>query len=61
LVLLVFGIAALVGIWVTAKLVEPLLRKTVLVSLAAFAAVSVVFGFLSSVPEVIYIGMLVWG
>ncbi|VVP73036.1 Purine ribonucleoside efflux pump NepI [Pseudomonas fluorescens] len=61
LVLLVFGIAALMGIWVTAKLVEPLLRKTVLVSLAAFAAVSVVFGFLGSVPEVICIGAAVWG
>ena len=48
LVLLVFGIAALVGIWLTAKLVEPLLRKTVLVSLAAFAAVCVVFGFLGT-------------
>ncbi|HCF6118209.1 TPA: MFS transporter [Pseudomonas aeruginosa] len=61
LVLLVFGIAALVGIWVTAKLVEPLLRKTVLVSLAAFAAVCVMLGFLGSVPEVIYIGVAVWG
>ncbi len=60
-VLLVFGIAALVGIWVTAKLVEPLLRKTVLVSLAAFAAVCVMLGFLGGVPEVIYIGMAVWG
>ena len=61
LVLLVFGIAALMGIWLTAKLVEPLLRKTVLVSLAAFAAVSVVFGFMGSVPEVICIGVAVWG
>jgi len=38
LVLLVFGVAALVGIWVTAKLVDGALRKTVLVSLAGFAA-----------------------
>ncbi|VVN01524.1 Purine ribonucleoside efflux pump NepI [Pseudomonas fluorescens] len=61
LVLLMFGIAALAGIWVTAKLVEPLLRNTVLVSLAAFAAVCVLFGFLGSVPEVIYIGVVFWG
>lgn len=61
LVLLVFGIAALVGIWVTARLVEPLLRNTVLVSLAAFAAVSVLLGLLGNVPQVIYLGVAVWG
>ncbi|ANF87333.1 MFS transporter [Pseudomonas antarctica] len=61
LVLLVFGIAALVGIWLTAKLVEPLLRKTVLVSLATFALVSVVFGVSGSVPWVIYLDVAVWG
>ncbi|MBT2373220.1 MFS transporter [Pseudomonas fluorescens] len=61
LVLLVFGVAALVGIWVTAKLVEPLLRRTVLVSLATFAATCLAFGFLAEVPEVIYIGVAIWG
>jgi len=61
LVLLVFGVAALAGIWMTAKLVEPLLRNTVLVSLVAFAAVSVVFGVLGKVPQVIYLGVAVWG
>lgn len=61
LVLLVFGIAALVGIWLTAKLVEPLLRKTTLISLAAFATVCVVLGFSGHVPQVIYIAVAVWG
>ncbi len=61
LVLLVFGVAALAGIWVTARLVEPLLRKTVLVSLATFAVVSGVFGLMGKVPEVIYLGVAVWG
>ena len=61
LVLLVFGVAALAGIWLTAKLVEPLLRRTVLVSLVTFAAISLVFGFLGNVPEVIYFGVAVWG
>nr|WP_242460947.1 MFS transporter [Pseudomonas sivasensis] len=61
LVLLVFGIAALAGIWITAKLVEPLLRNTVLVSLVMFAAVSLVFGVLGAVPAVIYLGVAVWG
>ena len=61
LVLLVFGSAALLGIWLTAKLVEPLLRKTVLASLVTFATVTLVFGFLGSVPQVIYLGVAVWG
>lgn len=61
LVLLVFGIAALAGIGVTARLVEPLLRNTVLVSLTAFAAVSVLLGLLGNVPQVIYLGVAVWG
>ena len=61
LVLLVFGIAALAGIWLTAKLVEPLLRSTVLLSLATFAVVCVALGFGGGMPEVIYVGVAVWG
>ncbi len=61
LVLLVFGIAALAGIWLTAKLVDPWLRKTVLASLLSFAAVSLLFGVLGDVPQVVYLGVAVWG
>ncbi|WP_338475323.1 MFS transporter [Pseudomonas khavaziana] len=61
LVLLVFGVAALAGIWLTARLVEPMLRKTVLTSLGAFAVICVVFGLLGSQPEVIYLGVAIWG
>lgn len=60
-VLLVFGVAALAGIWLTARLVEPLLRNTVLVSLATFAVVSVALGLLGNLPQVIYLGVAVWG
>ena len=60
-VLLSFGIAALVGIWLTAKLVEPLLRSTVLLSLATFAAVCLALGFGGGSPEVIYLGVAAWG
>ena len=61
LVLLVFGSAALAGIWFTARLVEPLLRVTTLASLATFALVSLMFGAFGQVPEVIYLGVAVWG
>jgi predicted MFS family arabinose efflux permease len=61
LVLLVFGVAALVGIWLTARRVEALLRKTVLVSLMMFALVCAAFGLMGSAPSVIYLGVAVWG
>ncbi|MCF5669259.1 MFS transporter, partial [Pseudomonas marginalis] len=61
LVLLVFGVAALAGIWIAARLVEPLLRNTVLASLAVFGGVSLVLGFFGGVPEVVYLGVAVWG
>ncbi|UII69852.1 MFS transporter [Pseudomonas sp. HN11] len=61
LVLLVFGIAALAGIWITARLVEPLLRNTVLISLAVFGCFSLVLGLFGKLPAVIYLGVAVWG
>jgi predicted MFS family arabinose efflux permease len=60
-VLLVFGVAALAGIWLTAKRVELSLRTTVLASLAALAAVCVAFALAGSGPLVIYVGVAVWG
>ena len=61
LVLLVFGGAALAGIWITGRLVERHLRATVLASLAAFLLTAVMLGLASHIPAVIYLGMLVWG
>lgn len=61
LVLLVFGLAALVGIWIASKLVDRFLRVTVLISLATFALVALVFGMASMSPTVIYIGVAIWG
>ncbi|KPN90092.1 MFS transporter [Pseudomonas nunensis] len=61
LVLLVFGIAALLSIWITGRLVDRYLRNAVLISLAAFAATAFVFGFFSQSVIVIYLGTFVWG
>jgi predicted MFS family arabinose efflux permease len=61
LVLLVFGIAALLSIWITARLVDRYLRNAVLLSLATFAAIACVFGFFSQSVIVIYVGTFVWG
>lgn len=61
LVLLAFGVAALVGIWVTGRLVDRHLRATVLASLATFAAVSVFFGLFPGSALAIYVGVFIWG
>lgn len=60
-VLLTFGIAALVAIGITGRLVDHHLRATVLVSLATFASVSLLFVWLARVPAAIYVGVAVWG
>ncbi|KPZ10919.1 MFS transporter [Pseudomonas syringae group genomosp. 3] len=61
LVLLTFGIAALAGIWVTGRLVDRHLRKTVLASLATFSAVSVFLGVFSGSAPAVYVGVFIWG
>ena len=60
-VLLVFGLAALAGIWMTGRLVDRHLRNVVLASLATFAAISLLFGFFSQSVAVVYAGIFVWG
>ncbi|KQQ55611.1 MFS transporter [Pseudomonas sp. Leaf127] len=60
-VLLAFGVAALVGIWITGRLVDRHLRQTVLASLATFAAVSVFLGMFAGSVLAIYIGVFIWG
>ncbi|MDE1145853.1 MAG: MFS transporter [Azospirillaceae bacterium] len=61
LVLLVFGVAALAGIWITGRLVDRHLRGAVLASLGAFALVALAFGLGGGSPAVVYAGTAVWG
>jgi predicted MFS family arabinose efflux permease len=61
LVLLVFGVAALAGIWITGRIVDRYLRRAVLTSLSLFALTSLVFGLWAATPAVIYAGVAVWG
>jgi len=61
IVLLVFGIAALIGIWIAGKRVDHALRSTVLASLATFALIACLFGLMSQYAPVIYLGVFVWG
>lgn len=60
-VLLIFGLAALAGIWFTGRVVDRYLRKAVLASLALFAATTLLLGMGIHSAVVIYAAMLLWG
>lgn len=61
LMLLVFGVSAVIGIWLTGMLVDSKLRLTTLVSLIVFSAASLLLGFGSNVPALVFIGVIAWG
>lgn len=61
LVLLTFGMTALVGIWLTGKLIDHFLRSTVLASLALFALVTVTLVLSARSVIVIYACTAIWG
>ncbi|HEY0209348.1 MFS transporter [Acerihabitans sp.] len=61
LVLLAFGLAALVGIFITGRIVDHHLRRAVLVSLSVFALIALLFGLDATSPPIIYAGVAVWG
>ncbi|EPB9885857.1 TPA: MFS transporter [Yersinia enterocolitica] len=60
-ILLVFGLAALVGIWITGTLVDRHLRNLVLLSLAALATVSLVLAAGMREQIVVFLAVIVWG
>jgi len=61
LILLVFGLAALVGIWMTGTRVDRHLRPLVLFSLAALAMVSLMLAAGMREPIVVLLAVIVWG
>ncbi|KAB7672223.1 MFS transporter [Bacillus sp. B1-b2] len=61
LVLLIFGITSLVGIWVIGVFIERILRTLVLFSLAGFGLATLALGIGISEPTIIYIAVALWG
>lgn len=61
LVLLIFGITSVVGIWVIGVLIDRWLRSLAWISLSGFALASVLLGIGSSQPAAMYIGVAMWG
>ncbi|MGI5452007.1 MFS transporter [Streptomyces sp. CA-249302] len=60
-VLLVFGVATVVGIWITGVLVDRQLRFTLLASLALCATVMLALGLYAGPPAVLLSAVGLWG
>jgi predicted MFS family arabinose efflux permease len=61
LVLLVFGVASIVGIGVTGMWVDRGLRVLTLLSLVVFAMAALVLGMASSSPNIVLLSVAIWG
>ncbi|MBU5351760.1 MFS transporter [Paenibacillus barcinonensis] len=61
LVLLIFGITSVAGIWVIGLLIDRFLRILVLISITGFALASLSLGLGMNQPAIIIIGVSVWG
>ncbi|AYN38691.1 MFS transporter [Streptomyces dangxiongensis] len=61
IVLLVFGIASVVSIWITGALVDRKLRQLTIVSSALFLVASVLLAVLADNMVVVYAAMVLWG
>ncbi|MFS8173042.1 MFS transporter [Vreelandella titanicae] len=61
LVLLVFGISALIGIWVIGVLIDRYLRKLTLASTFLFGLAALVLGVAGDLPIAVYVAVGAWG
>ena len=60
-VLLVFGLAALLSIWLVGLLIDRWLRLLVLISCSLFGLVALALAFWITSPLVIYVAVALWG
>lgn len=60
-VLLTFGIASLLGIWIAGQLVDRALRRAFLISLAVFALTAFGLGLFGLHSAAILVGAAIWG
>lgn len=61
LVLLVFGVASLLGIWVVGVGIDRHLRALTLASMALFGLAALVLGVAAEVPPLVYAAVAAWG
>lgn len=61
MILLVFGVAALLSIWATGTYVDPHHRRLIVMSTVAVGAAALVLGFAPLNPVILYLGAAIWG
>ena len=59
--LLLFGVSAIVGIWLTGLLIDRFLSIMILASLALFAFAALILGFAGHSAMMVIIGIAIWG
>ena len=60
-VLLVFGLAALLSIWLAGVLIDRWLRTLLLISCALFGLIALALAFWIELPMIIYVAVALWG
>lgn len=60
-VLLVFGVASLLGIWIVGVLIDRRLRAMTLGSIGVFAMAALALGVARDLPGVVYVAVAAWG
>ncbi|MBY9079116.1 MFS transporter [Paenibacillus sp. HN-1] len=61
LVLMIFGITSVLGIWIVGLFIDRFMRLLVLVSITVFALASIAIGIGAGQPPVILLGVTAWG
>jgi predicted MFS family arabinose efflux permease len=60
-ILLVFGVTSLLGIWIVGALIDRRLRALTLIGVALFLLAAVALALWGSLPAVIYASVIAWG
>ncbi|MBP5073117.1 MFS transporter [Pseudomonas chlororaphis] len=60
-VLLVFGLTAVLSIWIVGLLIDRWLRRLVLVSCTLFGLCALLLAFRPDAPAAVYVSMVLWG
>lgn len=60
-VLLLFGVTSLLGIWITGMLIDHHLRVLTLASTALFGLAALMLGVAGNTPAVVYVAIAAWG
>ncbi|QIN29864.1 MFS transporter [Brevibacterium luteolum] len=61
LLLLIFGVASIIGVWLVGAHIDAALRKLTILSLAGFAIAALTLAFASDSTVLAYVGTVLWG